>query len=93
MTASTHLYVSPAGNDAWSGRLPDANAEATDGPLATIARARDVVREWKLSGRLSRPVTVWLRGGRYAISAPLVFGPEDSGAGHVCGLRGRAADH
>jgi hypothetical protein len=72
-----NLYVSPNGNDAWSGRVADATG--ADGPLATIARARDVVREWKLSGRLAGPVTVWLRGGRYAISEPLTFGPEDAG--------------
>ena len=59
------VYVSPTGNDSWSGRLSDANAERSDGPLATLARARDLVRELKLSGRLSGPATVWLRGGRY----------------------------
>ncbi len=74
-----NFYVSPTGNDSWSGRLPDANTEHSDGPLATIAKARDLVREMKLSGKISSPVTVWLRGGRYPLSAPLVFGAEDSG--------------
>jgi hypothetical protein len=37
-------YVSPAGDDAWSGRLADANAERTDGPWKTLAKACTVVR-------------------------------------------------
>jgi len=72
------LYVSTSGNDGWSGKLAEANADKTDGPLATIAKARDLVRERKISGRLSEPVTVWIRGGRYFLSEPIVFEPEDS---------------
>ncbi len=30
------LFVSPDGNDAWTGKLPDPNADNSDGPLATI---------------------------------------------------------
>jgi formate dehydrogenase iron-sulfur subunit len=33
------LYISPAGNDGWSGRLPEPNAARTDGPLATLVGA------------------------------------------------------
>jgi len=73
------LYVSPEGSDLWSGRLAEPNAEGSDGPLATVARAQDIVRERKQSGRLDAPVTVWIRGGRYPLKDPLTFGPEDSG--------------
>ncbi|MGC9349280.1 MAG: right-handed parallel beta-helix repeat-containing protein [Anaerolineae bacterium] len=73
------LYVSPAGNDAWSGLLEEPNVDGTDGPLATMERARDRVRGWKLTGRLTGPVTVYLRGGRYHLEQPMVFRPEDSG--------------
>jgi len=52
----TNLYVSGNGNDAWSGRLPEANAARTDGPLATLARA---VQE------LGPGDTCVLRGGVY----------------------------
>ena len=38
------LYVSVQGNDAWSGRLPEPNAAKTDGPFATLERARDAIR-------------------------------------------------
>ena len=33
------LYVSPGGNDTWSGKLPAANAGRTDGPFRTLKRA------------------------------------------------------
>ena len=72
------LFVSPRGKDTWSGRLPDPNADGTDGPLATPAKARDLVRERKASGALAGPLTVWLREGRYSLAEPLTFGPEDS---------------
>jgi hypothetical protein len=77
-TSEPTFYVAPNGNDQWSGKLPEPNAEGTDGPLATVARARDLVRQLKIHGELPGPVTVWLRGGRYPLSAPIVFGPEDS---------------
>src|SRR5689334_17638385 len=37
------FYVSPAGNDTWSGRHPQPNTK--DGPFASIERARDAARE------------------------------------------------
>lgn len=81
MNEDTHatLYVSTQGSDAWSGALAAPNAAGTDGPLATIARARDIVRERKLSGGLSGPVTVAILGGVYHLAEPLVFAPDDSG--------------
>ncbi len=41
------LFVSPEGNDAWSGRLAAPNADGTDGPFRTLARAQQAVRELK----------------------------------------------
>ena len=38
------LYVSPSGNDSWSGRLSAPNSRKTDGPFATLERARDEIR-------------------------------------------------
>ncbi|MBN1674711.1 MAG: right-handed parallel beta-helix repeat-containing protein [Kiritimatiellae bacterium] len=72
------LYVSTTGNDRWSGRLPNPNAARTDGPLATLEKARDVLRGRRRGGAWRGPCTVWLRGGRYFLDRPLVFGPEDS---------------
>ncbi|MFV2067572.1 MAG: right-handed parallel beta-helix repeat-containing protein [Pirellulales bacterium] len=79
LRADTVLYVSPQGNDGWSGRLAAPNAENSDGPLATLTGARDAVRRRKQEGDLKAPVRVLLRGGEYLIDTPILFGPEDSG--------------
>ena len=70
------FYLSPQGNDEWSGRLPEPNAAGTDGPFAGLARARDAVR---LESSEARPPRVLVRGGLYRIAATVVFGPDDSG--------------
>ena len=77
--AATTFYVSPQGNDQWSGRLAAANAEATDGPLATLAGAREAVRRLKSQGPLQEPVNIVVADGTYPITEPVVFTPEDSG--------------
>ncbi len=75
----TRFYVATNGNDSWSGGLEQPNAAATDGPFATIVRAQQAVRSLDASVRPAGPVTVYLRGGRYELTEPLVFGPQDSG--------------
>jgi hypothetical protein len=72
-------FVSPVGRDTWTGKLPTPNPERTDGPFASVGRARDAIRALKAGGPLSEPVSVQLRGGRYYFERPLTFGPEDSG--------------
>ncbi len=49
---TTILYVSTEGDDSWSGRLPEPNADRTDGPFATLKRARDEIRRLKSEGKL-----------------------------------------
>ena len=39
--SASALYVAPNGNDNWSGTLSEPSADLTDGPLATLRRARD----------------------------------------------------
>src|SRR5712692_10534530 len=74
------FYVAPNGDDAWSGRLLAPNTGKTDGPFATIARARDAVRQLKAAeGGLQQPVTVSIRGGTYFLREPIILTPEDSG--------------
>jgi len=77
-TGTTHadLFVSTVGSDDWSGDLAEPNGSKTDGPFATVGRARDALRASPHSG----PVTVAIRGGRYALSEPIVFSPADSGS-------------
>jgi parallel beta-helix repeat protein len=73
------FYVSPDGNDAWSGVRLEPNAARTDGPFATPQRARDVIRKFRAEGIIKGRTTVQLRGGTYWLAEPLVLGPEDSG--------------
>jgi len=72
------LHVSPKGKDAWSGRLKTPNAEATDGPLASLAGAQAAVRRLRRAGPQG-PVTVEFADGVYPIAETLVFTHEDSG--------------
>ncbi|MEW6359362.1 MAG: right-handed parallel beta-helix repeat-containing protein [Planctomycetota bacterium] len=70
----SRFYVSTVGNDAWSGTLAEPNADETDGPFATLQRARDEIRKHRPKG-----ATVLVGGGAYFLADPLVFGPGDSG--------------
>ncbi|MFD2611618.1 right-handed parallel beta-helix repeat-containing protein [Paenibacillus gansuensis] len=72
------LYVSPNGNDNWSGQFPDGNKEGTDGPLRTLERVRDLLRARKRLGYMHEPVTVWLREGMYPVWKPLEFDSRDA---------------
>lgn len=73
------FYVATGGNDAWSGRSQFANVQKTDGPFATLARARDAIRELKAQGKFHAPVEVRVSGSVYTLTEPLAFTPEDSG--------------
>lgn len=76
-----HFYVSPEGSDAFSGLMARNNARRTDGPVATLDRARELIRTLRKAngGKLSHPVDVMLRGGTYWLAGPFVLAPEDSG--------------
>lgn len=68
--ASSSVHVSPEGDDRASG--------SEDRPVATLERARELVRELR-KARPADPVTVWISGGDYLQGRPLVLGAEDSG--------------
>ncbi len=70
------FYVSPNGNDSWSGTLSEAGEK--DGPFLTIKKARNTIRELKKSGALCGPVRVLLRGGHYPIKEPITMDGSDS---------------
>ena len=55
------LYVAPDGNDAWSGKLSAPNLPRTDGPLATLTRARDLIRAARTEAAEAKPRTVLIR--------------------------------
>ena len=71
------FFVSPDGNDRWTGRSP--TAANGDGPFATIHKAQRAIRGLKKGGELNRPVVVTIAGGNYFLDKPLVFGPRDAG--------------
>ncbi|MBN2310610.1 MAG: hypothetical protein JXR94_16680, partial [Candidatus Hydrogenedentes bacterium] len=92
--ASATLYVATSGNDAWSGALAAPNAAKTDGPFASLERARDEIRNMKQSGGLpDGGVTVEILPGRYELAAPVELSAEDSGtAGAPIVYRARPGD-
>ena len=53
-------YVVNGGNDRWSGTLAEPNAAKSDGPFASLERARDEVRK---VGRA--PIEEGYRAGRH----------------------------
>lgn len=66
------LFVAPTGNDQ--------NPGTPVSPLATLAGARDRIRELRDgSGPPGGGVTVWIGAGTYGQSEALVFGKQDSG--------------
>lgn len=68
-----YLYMAPDGSDDAAGTI--------DAPLATMAGARDKIREMKKAGTIpSKGVVVYLRGGDYGVTAQTVFTSEDSGS-------------
>ena len=71
-------YVSPQGNDSWSGRRPESDAAGNDGPFATLARAREAQRA-EAQRAAGAPGTVWLRGGDYVLSESFALDARDSG--------------
>ncbi len=74
------FYVSPSGSDARTGTDPVPAASSTRGPFATLARARDAVRQAIAAGE--HPAVI-IREGTYLFTGTLAFGPEDSGTpGH-----------
>jgi hypothetical protein len=78
--AGLNLYVATNGNDGWSGKLPAPNFRRTDGPFATLERARDAIRESKASRSTEdSPVTVQVRGGVFRREKTFELTAEDSG--------------
>ena len=71
------FYVAVNGSDRWSGQLDQPNRTNTDGPFATLARARDAVRALKRRGD-KQEILVLIRDGVYSLKETVVFALEDS---------------
>ncbi len=78
--ADVRLYVAPYGNDAWSGRMATCNRDETDGPFATLERARDAIRTIKeQTGLPAGGVLVEIVGGTYERDRAFELTKADSG--------------
>ncbi len=72
------FYIATDGNDGWSGKLASPNAEKTDGPFATLEKARDALRAIDRKAQRT-PRVVLVRGGKYFLEKTFVLGPKDGG--------------
>ncbi len=80
LAESARFYVATNGKDTWSGRSADPTADGTDGPFATLGRAREAVRQIKAAGPLpTGGVTVVVRGGTYEQAQTFALTAADSG--------------
>src|SRR5690606_32443863 len=70
VAAETLFYVSPTGNDAWSGTR--AEASGSDGPFATLQKALDAA-----AGQ--EGARILLADGRHQLNAPVKIGGQHSG--------------
>ncbi len=78
--AGSTIYVAPDGNDQWSGGLPSPNPMKTEGPVATLERARAIVRRLLDTPAGKRDtIRVLLRGGTYERRTPFLLDKQDSG--------------
>ncbi|MCX8038415.1 MAG: right-handed parallel beta-helix repeat-containing protein, partial [Candidatus Sumerlaeia bacterium] len=80
LAQGVELFVAPNGNDTWSGRLAAPNAAKSDGPFATLERARDEIRKARAAGALKGAGTVYLRGGVYYLDRTLQLDKRDGGS-------------
>ncbi|WP_425572432.1 right-handed parallel beta-helix repeat-containing protein [Novipirellula caenicola] len=76
---TANFFVAVDGRDDWSGTLAEANPQHSDGPFATLERARDAVRA--LKNDTPNDIVVLIRGGRYQVDDTVVFGRDDGGTG------------
>ena len=77
--AGLTLYVAKNGSDSWTGKMKTPNAARSDGPLASLPKARDTIRTLKKGDGLKSPVTVLVRGGVFDFAKTLSLTGEDSG--------------
>jgi len=78
--AGLTLHVGPVGKDTWMGTLAAPNEDGSDGPLATLQGARDVMRGMKKVGMLDKGGTVEVQAGVYFMRQALEVTAEDSGS-------------
>lgn len=79
--AGLNLYVALNGNDGWSGLLSSPNAAKSDGPLASLEKAQEKVREMIRGNRIPEGgLRIYLRGGKFPLGQTFHLTAQDSGA-------------
>lgn len=73
------LNVALNGCDGWSGLLSSPNETGTDGPLKTIAQAKERIQAIRAAGLLNGMVEVNIHKGIYELSETLLFNEKDMG--------------
>jgi parallel beta-helix repeat protein len=72
--SQTTFFVSPSGNDEWSGKFSDPVNNKTDGPLRTIEKAKQVLDDLdKNALKTGSEIKIIIRKGIYSIGRSLVF--------------------
>ncbi len=79
LAAEQRIFVSPAGNDAWSGDVQAIDDKAQRGPLKTFEAARQRVQHLKQHDPRT-PIHVEFAAGTYPLIEAIKLGPDDSGA-------------
>ena len=72
-------HVATHENNNWSGTRTAPNADGSDGPFATLFRARDEARK-RIAGGLEGGLTIRIHGGVYRLWKSLVLDPRDGGS-------------
>ncbi len=70
---SATFYVSPTGDDSWSGSLAGPNENDSDGPFLTLERAVGRVKEIQREAGNQIKTVVKIRGGRYERTEPIIL--------------------
>jgi len=71
------FYVATNGNNKWSGRLKEANAQGTDGPMASLQGAMNRIRDLTFEHNPYTQINILVRGGEYFMDYPIILKPTD----------------
>jgi hypothetical protein len=83
-SAGLELHIATGGQDSWSGRLPAPNAERSDGPFASLERARaEVLKIRSDAGLPAGGIRIAVQAGRYPLTRTIEMTAPDSGASNA----------
>ena len=78
--AENAFFISKNGDNSWSGKLDKPNKDKTDGPFATLQKAKQAVRTLKNSNSFpNNDLTIYIRKGVYSLIETFELTQEDSG--------------